>query len=170
MKALLIIDIQNDYFQNGKYPLWNTEATLSNTENAINAAQSKNIPIIHIQHIANTEKGPSPFFNSDTEGVAIHPRILAADPGAQIIVKQYADSFLHTDLEKTLEELEIKELLICGMMTQNCVTHTAISKTAEKYTVTILEDCCTTVDEMIHKIALNAISSRVPIKPWESAI
>ena len=38
-----------------------------------------------------------------------------------------------------------KELLICGMMTQNGVTHTAISKAAEKYRVAILTDCCTTV-------------------------
>ena len=40
------------------------------------------------------------------------------------------------------------------MMTQNCVTHTAISKAAEKYNVTILIDCCTTVSEILHKIAL----------------
>ena len=49
------------------------------------------------------------------------------------------------------------------MMTQNCVTHTAISKAAEKYKVSILMDCCTTVDEMVHNIALNAISTRVPL-------
>lgn len=47
------------------------------------------------------------------------------------------------------------------MMTQNCVTHMAISKAAEKYSVTILPDCCTTVDEMIHNIALHAVSTRV---------
>lgn len=163
MKALLIIDIQNDYFPNGNYPLWNTEATLSNIEKAIHAAQSKNIPIIHIQHIANPEKGVSPFFNEGTEGVTIHPRILSSAPDAPVIVKQFADSFLNTDLEKTLEEMGINELLVCGMMTQNCVTHTAISKSAEKYTVKILPDCCTTVDEMIHNIALNGVSTRVPL-------
>ncbi|WP_136810310.1 cysteine hydrolase family protein [Desulfosediminicola flagellatus] len=170
MKALLIIDIQNDYFPKGNYPLWNTEATLSNIEKAIHTAQSKNIPIIHIQHIANPEKGISPFFNQGTEGVAIHPRILAAAPDAPVIVKQFADSFLNTDLEKTLEEMGINELLVCGMMTQNCVTHTAISKSAEKYTVKILPDCCTTVDEMIHNIALNGVSTRVPLVDSTDAI
>jgi hypothetical protein len=45
------------------------------------------------------------------------------------------------------------------------VTHTAISKSAEKYAVTILPDCCTTVDEMIHNIALHAVSTRVALAP-----
>ncbi len=170
MKALLVIDIQNDYFPDGNYPLWNTEATLSRIEKAIEAAVSKKIPVILVQHIADPKKGISPFFNKGTDGAAIHPRILAAAPEAHVITKQFADSFLHTDLEKTLKELGVHELLICGMMTQNCVTHTAISKAAEKYSVTILPDCCTTVDEMIHAIALNAVSPRVAFVDSTQAI
>jgi nicotinamidase-related amidase len=56
------------------------------------------------------------------------------------------------------------------MMTQNCVTHTAISKAAEKYDVSILMDCCTTVDEMIHNIALHAVSTRVPLVTAEQKL
>lgn len=170
MKALLVIDIQNDYFPDGNYPLWNTEETLSRIEKAIEAAVSKKIPVILVQHIADPKKGISPFFNQETDGVAIHPRILAAAPEAHVITKQFADSFLHTHLEKTLKESSVQELLICGMMTQNCVTHTAISKAAEKYSVTILPDCCTTVDEMIHAIALNAVSPRVALIDSTQAI
>jgi nicotinamidase-related amidase len=169
-KALLIIDLQNDYFPGGKFPLWNTEATLSNIEKAIHAANIKNIPIIHIQHVADPESGIAPFFNQGTEGVAIHPRILAAAPKAPVVVKQFADGFWKTNLEKILSESGITELLVCGMMTQNCVTHTAISKSAEKYMVSILSDCCTTVDTMIHNIALRAVSTRLPLVEFESAI
>lgn len=49
------------------------------------------------------------------------------------------------------------------MMTQNCVTHTAISKAAEKYSVKILSDCCTSVSQMIHLIALKGVSTRVDL-------
>ncbi len=139
------------------------EVTLSNIEKAIHSANEKSIPIIHIQHVANPEMGISPFFNQKTEGAAIHPRILAAAPDAPVVVKEFADGFVKTNLEEVLSESGITELLICGMMTQNCVTHTAISKSAEKYKVTILPDCCTTVDEMIHNIALHAISTRVSL-------
>jgi nicotinamidase-related amidase len=162
-KALLVIDIQNDYFSGGKFPLWHTEETLANILQAITMAQTKGISVILVQHIANPEKGLAPFFNQNTEGVLIHPRILEAAPDAPIVVKQYADSFLHTDLEATLSKLGITDLLACGMMTQNCVTHTAISKAAEKYQVSILTNCCTTVDQMIHLIALNAVAPRLSL-------
>ena len=32
----------------------------------------------------------------------------------------------------------------------------------EGYKVSILADCCTSVDQMIHNIALNAVSTRIP--------
>ena len=51
-KALLLIDLQNDYFPGGKFPLWNTYATLNNIVRAIRAAQNKEIPIIHILYFA----------------------------------------------------------------------------------------------------------------------
>ncbi len=123
-----------------------------------------------IQHVADAKMGIAPFFNEGTEGVAIHPRILAAAAGAPIVIKAFADSFVDTNLEKTLSELGVEELLICGMMTQNCVTHTAISKSAEKYQVSILSDCCATVDEMIHKIALRAVSTRTSLVPFNEAL
>lgn len=169
-KALLVIDLQNDYFPAGRFPLWNAEATLATIEQAIRAAGSKGIPVIHIQHIADPKLGLAPFFNAGTEGANIHPRILAAAPDAPIVVKAYADGFHGTMLEATLAQLGVTDLLVCGMMTQNCVTHTAISKAAEKYTVTILPDCCTTVNEMLHMIALHAVSTRVALVPAKDAI
>lgn len=169
-KALLLIDLQNDYFPGGKFPLWNTDITLSNIEQAINAAKVKNIPIIHIQHTANSEMGIAPFFNQGSDGAKIHSRILATAPDAPIVIKEFADSFVKTNLEEILTGLGVDELLVCGMMTQNCVTHTAISKSAEKYKVSILPDCCTTVNEMLHNIALHAVSTRVSLLPSKEAI
>jgi nicotinamidase-related amidase len=64
----------------------------------------------------------------------------------------------------------VTELLVCGMMTQNCVTHTAISKSADKYQVSILADCCTTVSEMLHNIALHAVSTRVTLVSANQAL
>ncbi|KGY14346.1 isochorismatase [Vibrio tubiashii] len=169
-KALLVIDLQNDYFPEGKYPLWNTEQTLNNIQVAITKANSENIPVILVQHIADEAMGIAPFFNQGTEGVEIHPDISAIAPISEIVVKTYADSFEKTNLEAVLEKYKIDEILICGMMTQNCVTHTAISKAAEKYKVSVMMDCCTTVDEMIHNIALNAVSTRVPLVTTEQVL
>ncbi|MDJ0523218.1 MAG: cysteine hydrolase family protein [Planctomycetota bacterium] len=169
-KALLVIDLQNDYFPGGAYPLWNTEATLQNIEAAIGRAREAGVAVIHIQHIADASAGIAPFFNEGTDGAKVHERVLAAAPDAPVVVKAFADSFVETTLQEELGRVDATELLVCGMMTQNCVTHTAISRSAEPYDVTILPDCCTTVDEMLHNIALHAVSTRVKLVPSTEAI
>ena len=162
-RALIVIDLQNDYFPDGKFPLWNTEAVLGQVESAIARARAQGMPVILVQHIADAPNGTAPFFNTGTPGVALHPRLLAAAPNAVVVTKAQADSFLNTTLEQELTKLGVEELLICGMMTQNCVTHTAISKAAEKYRVSVLGDCCASVSQMIHVIALKALAARVPV-------
>lgn len=161
--VLIVIDLQNDYFPQGKFPLWNTDVVLENIKVAINKANQANIPVIVVQHIADSSKGIAPFFNENTLGADNHAEIVAAAPNAIVVKKAFADSFVATTLEEELQKLGATDLWICGMMTQNCVTHTAISKSAEKYAVSILPDCCTTVSEILHLIALNAVSTRVPL-------
>ena len=164
--ALLLIDLQNDYFPGGAFALANTEATLDAVEKAIRDAQAKGLPVIHVQHVADPAQGIAPFFNADTDGVKIHPRILAAAPDAPVVVKHFADSFERTNLHATLQAMGATELVLCGMMTQNCVTHTALSRQAASYErVTVLTDACTTVSEMLHLIALHALSTRVALTP-----
>ena len=139
------------------------EAVLERTLAAVAAARARGVPVILVQHVADPAKGPAPFFNQGTPGVDIHPRLLAAAPEAPVVLKRFADSFHQTDLEAVLAQRGITELWLCGMMTHNCVTHTALSKAAEKYPVSVLKDCCTTVSEMIHRIALSALTTRVAV-------
>ncbi len=162
-KVLVVIDVQNDYFPGGLFPLWNTEETLMAVEAAIKQAKSLSIPVVLVQHLADAAAGAAPFFNQGTLGADLHPRVVGAAPDAPVVVKTHADGFVGTTLEAVLDGLGAKHLLVCGMMTQNCVTHTAISRSAEKYRVTMLGDCCTTVSAMLHAIALRAVSTRLTV-------
>lgn len=169
-KALIIIDAQNDYFPEGKYPLWNTEATLANIESAIGKAQAKKIPVVLVQHVGDADSAKAPFFNEGSTGAELHARVKAIAPDAIVVRKAFADSFHETDLAEKLESLGTQELLIGGMMTQNCVTHTAVSRAAEPYKVSILTDCTTSVDPMVHMIALHGVSTRAALVDAASAI
>lgn len=161
--ALIVIDLQNDYFENGQFPLWNAEAVKEQNIALIKAANAKHIPVFLIQHIADPAQGIAPFFNEGTEGVAVHADIQAAAPEATTVVKHFADSFLNTELDTLLQNAGVEEIYLSGMMTQNCITHTALSKSAEKYTVKVISDACTTQSEILHLIALHALAPRAEL-------
>lgn len=170
-KALILIDLQNDYFPGGGYPLHDAEGTLERILAAAQAARAAGIPIVHVQHVVPAEAGPAPFFNAGTSGVEIRPEALAAAPEAPVVIKTFADSFEQTALQETLARLGVRELVLAGMMTHNCVTHTAISKAAEAYErVTVLSDCCTTVDAILHQLALHALSTRIVLASASEAL
>jgi nicotinamidase-related amidase len=59
-RALIVIDLQNDYFPDGKYPLWNSEAVLGNCVAAIERAHALGMPVILVQHVADSSKGIAP--------------------------------------------------------------------------------------------------------------
>ena len=50
-QALIIIDVQNDYFKNGKMELDHPEKALENINRLENKFIELNLPIIYIQHI-----------------------------------------------------------------------------------------------------------------------
>lgn len=60
--ALILIDIQNDYFKNGKCELFQSEETAENAKKILLFFRKNNLPVIHIQHIS-TDKTAS-FFSS----------------------------------------------------------------------------------------------------------
>lgn len=159
-QALIVIDIQNDYFAEGNYPLYQPEVTTQKNVKAMVIATEKNIPIIHIQHLVSPELGEGLFFYDESEGAEIHKDIMAAAPNAPIVVKRHADCFEKTNLEELLQEMGVEETLLTGMMTHNCVTHTALSPAAAKYTPKVIEECCCTVDPIAHALAVDSMQIR----------
>jgi nicotinamidase-related amidase len=170
-QALIVIDVQNDYFAGGAFPLWNADAALDATEKAIHAASAKGMLVVLVQHVAKAPPGAAPFFNADTEGVKIHPRVLAAAPQAPVVVKHYPDAFEDTTLHELLQARSVDELLVCGMMTQHCVTYTSLSPRAGDYRkLTVLRDAVTTLSETVNKLALGGLGRRVGMATVDEAL
>ncbi|WP_153769811.1 isochorismatase family protein [Labrenzia sp. CE80] len=157
-RTLLVIDIQNDYFPGGVLPLHLAEEIESRIVTAIEQARWAGDRIVLVRHVSPAPKG---LFAASGTGNAIRAKILTAAGAAPIVIKQVADAFQETDLAKVLEGTT--ELLVCGMMTQNCVAFTAISRAADSLDVTVIGDLCTGPSEIVHNIALNALGSKLSV-------
>lgn len=142
-RALLIIDVQNDYFEGGRNELVHTREATLNIQELITEFRAEGEPVIYIQHI-NTYPNAS-FFIDETDGIKIS-ELIAPLSSDTVIVKHCPDSFQETPLREHLERLDIRELVICGMMTHMCVDTTVRAARGLGYNVTLVEDACATQD------------------------
>ncbi len=139
--ALLLIDIQNDYFPGGKMALENTQEASDNAAALLATFRRLHLPVIHIQHIA-TRAGAT-FFVPDTDGVKIHASV-APLGNETVIRKHYPNSFRQTGLLEHLQQHRIGRLVIAGMMTHMCIDTTTRAACDLELTVQLAHDACAT--------------------------
>jgi len=140
-QALLLIDIQNDYFDGGAMTLVNAYQASENAKLLLETFRSKKLPVIHIQHIAT--KAGATFFLPETFGVEIHKNVRpVADE--KVIVKHFPNSFRETELLDVLRENEITDLIVAGMMTHMCIDATTRAAKDLGYNCTLIGDACAT--------------------------
>lgn len=143
MQALLIIDIQNDYFPGGRAKLVGPDAALANAEKLLRHFRREQKPVIHVQHI-NVREGAT-FFLSDTDGASIHERLTPTE-GEHLVVKNYPNSFYKTNLLDIIKDNGITELVVCGMMTHMCIDTTVRAAKDHELPITLLSDACAAKD------------------------
>ena len=141
--ALLIIDIQNEYFPGGKYELAAPAAAADKASKLLKEFRQRKLPVFHVQHIEKSEDAP--IFAPGSTGIQINAAV-APLPGEKVIVKHAPNSFLGTDLKQALDSAKVDHLTVCGMMTHMCVDSTVRAAKELGYDVTLAEDACTTRD------------------------
>ena len=141
--ALLIIDIQNDYFENGAMTLEGADQAGQHARLVLEKFRAEHKPVIFMQHIA-TRTG-STFFLPGTRGVEIHPLLHPTDH-EKVIVKHYPNSFKDTILREYLTGNSISALTICGMMTHMCVDATVRAARDFGFRCRVIGDACATRD------------------------
>ncbi len=139
--ALLIIDIQNDYFPGGKMEL----------EGAIEAGKKAGILLqcfrehggqhIHIQH--ESIRPGATFFLPGTDGIRIHDSVTHFE-GEPIVYKHFPNSFRETNLMDLLKSWNTERVVICGMMTHMCVDATVRAAADFGFQVIVASDACAT--------------------------
>ena len=84
--ALVLIDLQNDYFgsfEDSKWPLHETEKAASNALKILNKFREKNMKIVHVRHEFDTENPP--FFTPSSEGAKIYDTLTPKENESQVL-------------------------------------------------------------------------------------
>ena len=112
-EALLIIDMQNDYFPGGANELVGAEKASQNAKAILERFRGCNKPVVHIQHVSTRPEAT--FFIPNTHGVEIHPNV---SPGESetVVTKGFPNSFINTPLLEKLKEKGVDSLVIVGMI------------------------------------------------------
>ena len=139
--ALVIIDIQNDYFPGGAMELEGAQAAGEKAAGAIRAFRSRGLPVIHVRHLS--VRPGATFFIPGTEGAEIHTLVRPED-GETVVEKNFPNSFRNTALKDILDKRQVKNLVVAGMMTHMCVDATVRQAADLGYRVTLLGDACAT--------------------------
>ena len=142
-RALVVVDIQNDYFAGGANPLHEPDAVAANARRLQEAFRANSEPVLNMQHV--WDDPAATFMRPGTPGVEIHEAVVPL-PGETVLQKAHPNSFLETPLEDTLRSLGVDHVVVCGMMTSMCFDATVRAASDLGFETTVVHDACTTRD------------------------
>jgi nicotinamidase-related amidase len=140
-RALVIVDIQRDYFPGGAHPLEAPAEAVAAARRLLESFRASGEPVAHVSHV--WDEADATFMRPGTEGVEIHPDV-APEAGELVITKAYPNSFRETVLEEELRSRGVDEVVVCGMMTSMCVDATVRAAVDLGFEATVAHDACAT--------------------------
>ncbi|HED13187.1 MAG TPA: cysteine hydrolase [Gammaproteobacteria bacterium] len=152
-QALLLVDVQNDYFEQGRMELVGMDPAAENCRRILQSFRQRQAPLFHIQHIANYPHAP--FFSPDTEGVKTHNSVVP-EQGEPLVIKHYPNAFRETALHSLLKNAQIEEVVICGAMSHMCIDTTTRAAFDLGYRCQVISDACATRDLVFNNRTIKA--------------
>ncbi|MFT4563747.1 MAG: nicotinamidase-related amidase [Gammaproteobacteria bacterium] len=151
--ALILVDIQNDYFAGGTMELTGMAMACDLARMVLGSFRKHRAPLFHIQHLA--VKPDALFFVPNTHGVEHHE---ATKPNASevVIQKNFPNAFRGTDLEEQLRAKGIEHLVIVGAMSHMCIDATTRAAFDLGFRCTVVHDACATRDLVFNKQTIPA--------------
>ncbi|PZU27124.1 MAG: cysteine hydrolase [Stenotrophomonas sp.] len=142
-RAIIVVDLQNEYLATGKLPLVGIDAATANAVRVIADARTKGVPVLHVRH--ESASSDAPIFVPGSDGVRIMAAV-APIGDEPVIVKNHVNSFRDTDLKQQLEAVGIEDVVVVGAMSHMCVDAVVRASADMGYAVTVLHDACATRD------------------------
>jgi len=155
--TLIMIDCQNTYVR-GVMALDGVAAALDEAAELLERARLAGIPIIHLKH----DDGEGSLFDVRAEIGEIVDQV-APHGDETVIVKQFPNSFVQTDLDDRLKAASASNLVLAGFMTHMCVNSTARGAFNLGYSATVVASTTATralpgTTDTVSSVALQAAS------------
>ena len=138
--ALLLVDIQNDYWRSPREP---REPFVRAAGKLLELARATGMLVVHVQH-ARRGSGKGGF-EQGTPGFDVHDCVRPL-PDEPRVVKHTASSFYETELDDILRRAGVESVVVCGMQTQKCCDTTTRSAKARGYRCYFVSDAVETFD------------------------
>ena len=142
-RATIAVDIQNDYFSGGRFPLEGMEQAAAQARAVLDAARARGDLIVHVRH--EFADPSAPFFHPGSEGADINPAA-APQENEIVVTKNRVNAFKDTDLQRILDDNGVTEVVIVGAMSHMCIDATARAASDYGYKTTVVQDACATRD------------------------
>ena len=141
--ALILVDIQNDYFPGGSMELVGINQACARAKELLAFFRERRWPVFHVQHIASSEK--STFFRPGTDGAKIRDDVRPL-PEEVVIQKHRPNSFRETTLLEALRRAAVEQVVICGAMSHMCMDATTRAANDLGFACVVVHDACATRD------------------------
>jgi nicotinamidase-related amidase len=139
--ALVLVDIQNDYFPRGSMALEGMDAAAANAAKLLAAFREQRFPVFHVRHLS--VRPGATFFVPGTPGAEIHASVRPA-AGEPVVEKNFPNSFRGTDLLERLRAAGADTVVIAGAMSHMCIDATTRAAFDLGFKCTVAEDACAT--------------------------
>lgn len=140
-RAVLVVDLQNEYWPSGNLPLQGIEVAAGNAARVIEHARFNGDLVVNIRH----EAPGGPIFVPGSQGAEIN-EVVAPRSDEAVITKNFPNSFRDTDLKALLDEKGIKDVTVIGAMSHMCIDATTRAANDHGFKTTTIHDACATRD------------------------
>ncbi|SFB32753.1 Nicotinamidase-related amidase [Lentibacillus halodurans] len=159
--ALVLIDLQKE----SNFSLQHMDRVIGNSRQLIEACKTAGIPVIYTRQINRADgiglsKGEplnddsTPFYYaSNTSQIEIFEDIKPQEN--DIVIDKYRwSAFYETSLDLILKSLNVRHLIIGGVVTDGCLMTTVFDAYFRDYDIHLIQDICSASNEGAHMASL----------------
>jgi nicotinamidase-related amidase len=139
-RALLVIDVQESFQRTPLWPAISNPDIASDVARLVHGARAHGDLVVWILHSEPGSGGPFDPANGHVRYLAP----LAPEPGEPQLTKTSHNAFTTTSLQQLLTERGIRELVVCGIRTEQCCETTARVASDLGYQVTFVTEATAT--------------------------